>query len=421
MISAPSQPPSPPESLYAPPSPLLSALKTEATPLVSHSIKQLHTVSPLVFSPVLSAQAGANVFLKLETTQPSGSFKTRGIGHLCLSLYEENKRLGKEIQFVISSGGNAGLACAYSAKALNCQCTVFVPTTIPQSVIQRLKIFGASVVVHGAALDEAREGAEQFVQATPDSVYIPPFDHAKIVEGHSSLMHELSSQLYDSGYSSPPDAIICSVGGGGLLGGVLKGAKELGWKDTSILACETDGAASLANTLRCTYYGGSGKAEIRLPVLEEITTIAASLGSKSVSRQCMDLVVGHEGGVGKVVSVVMGDPRTVQAIRSYADDHATLIEPACAASLVPIYYPQILRAGLPHLSFPPIPDLSASVSDGSSSPRPTLRDAPVIVVIVCGGNTCSLKRLADWERDFEDIEGGDVKLFEGTLGLDLVL
>ena len=187
---------------------------------------------------------------------------------------------------------------------------------------------------------------------------IPPFDHPLIIEGHKSLIHEISDQLDEAGIRTP-DALICSVGGGGLLAGLLKGILSIlpSWSDgqselsfsvvlvercvfawmelmrstVSILACETAGAASLSQTLRSTY--STSPPRIVISQLENIDTIAASLGSKSVSGDCMKLILDHSSGVdsddgvggekggrgsGRVVSVVMEDQRTVSAMRDYA-------------------------------------------------------------------------------------------------------
>lgn len=112
------------------------------------------------------------------------------------------------------------------------------------------------------------------------------------------------------------------------------------------------------------------------------------------------------------------------------DDHATLLEPACACSLVPIYVPQILRSSLPHLEFP---SLSSSLSSTSTSalssdsvsletdpgePTEIPSSAPIIVVIVCGGNAATLERLMEWESKFVGLDGGGISLFDGVSGVD---
>jgi L-serine/L-threonine ammonia-lyase len=86
----------------------------------------------LIESIPMSSKSGLKVFLKLENTQPSGSFKIRGIGHLCSMAKEEGKT-----HFISSSGGNAGFAAAYAGRQLGVKTTVFVPTTTAESTINK--------------------------------------------------------------------------------------------------------------------------------------------------------------------------------------------------------------------------------------------------------------------------------------------
>ena len=106
------------------------------------------------------------------------------------------------------------------------------------------------------------------------------------------------------------------------------------------------------------------------------------------------------------------------------DDHATLLEPACACSLVPIYVPQILRSSLPHLVFPPLSLPESSISSlrlSEEEPTAVSPEAPIVVVIVCGGNAATLERLVEWEDKFVGMEMGAVRLFDGASGVDEVL
>lgn len=249
-----------------------------------------------------------------RTVQPSGSFKNRGIGHLA-SYYRDTK--GEAVHLIASSGGNAGLAVAMSASRLGVKCSVFVPSTTLGSVVQRLKIFGAEVVVAGDNLDDAREAAEALVARTENGVYISPYDHPMIFEGHSSIMHEIKKQLKHEGVRQP-DAVICSVGGGGLIAGVVLGLQQTGWNSVPILACETVGSGSLANSLRETF--SHTPPIVSIPRMKTVATIATSLASTVISRDAMELIVKHDIGGGGVVSVLMEDARTVSAIKEYAGE-----------------------------------------------------------------------------------------------------
>ncbi|XP_032367616.1 L-serine dehydratase/L-threonine deaminase-like [Etheostoma spectabile] len=132
--------------------------------------QQLHVATPLRQSLALSKAAGTSVYLKLDSSQPTGSFKIRGIGHLCKTWAER----GCE-RFVCCSGGNAGMAAAYSARELGVPATIVVPGVTPSPTVERLKDEGATVIVHGKALVETmRRTAAR--SEPPGWIFISPFD-----------------------------------------------------------------------------------------------------------------------------------------------------------------------------------------------------------------------------------------------------
>jgi len=104
---------------------------------------------------------------------------------------------------------------------------------------------GAEVIVHGNVWADANEKAEELVKMDPESELIHPFDHPDIWDGNATMIHELKDQL-----PREPDVIICSVGGGGLLLGVIKGLEKNGWKNTRIIGVETEGASKLSQSLK---------------------------------------------------------------------------------------------------------------------------------------------------------------------------
>ncbi|XP_068767300.1 serine dehydratase-like isoform X3 [Struthio camelus] len=195
---------------------------------------RFHVVSPVLESLALAKAAGTKVYMKLENVQPTGSFKIRGIGYLCQEAAKKGCR-----HFVCSSGGNAGLAAAYAARKLGLPATVVVPSTTGPAVVQKLRELGAEVEVSGQVWDEANQRALELAE-TEGWVNIHPFDHPLIWQGHASLVRELKDSL-----ETKPDAVVLSVGGGGLLAGVVAGLREVGWLDVPIVAAETWGAHSL--------------------------------------------------------------------------------------------------------------------------------------------------------------------------------
>ncbi|XP_067015260.2 L-serine dehydratase/L-threonine deaminase isoform X4 [Anabrus simplex] len=192
----------------------------------------LHVVTPMVKSVPLSQWLpGCDVYLKMESSQVSGSFKMRGIAYRCQKAVQRGST-----HLVGASGGNAGLALACAARLLNVPCTVYVPVTTPQITVNRLKSEGANVVVHGTNFSIANERALQEAEK-PGVSFVHAYNHPEIWEGHASIMDEAAAQL-----PSKPSVIVLSVGGGGLMSGVLQGLHNVGWADVPVVAMETYGA-----------------------------------------------------------------------------------------------------------------------------------------------------------------------------------
>ncbi|XP_053135157.1 L-serine dehydratase/L-threonine deaminase-like [Hemicordylus capensis] len=314
---------------------------------MASATKSLHVKTPLRESAPLSKLAGTQVYLKLDNAQPTGSFKIRGIGHFCKTWAERGCQ-----HLVCASGGNAGLAAAYSARMLGIPATIILPLSTPAFTIERLKDEGSTVSVVGEMLDESIEEAKGLVKKNPGWVYVPPFDDPLIWEGHMSLVQELQEQM-----PSKPGALALSVGGGGLLCGVVQGLRQVGWGDVPLIALETRGAHSLHAAL------AAGK-PVTLP---EITSVAKTLGARTVGAEALKLAQEHP-----VFSEVVTDQQAVVAIEKFLDDEKMLVEPACGAALTSVYGGVLQRLQ----------------AEGKLSSR-----LGSLVVVVCGGNNISLAQL----------------------------
>jgi O-antigen/teichoic acid export membrane protein len=145
----------------------------------------------------------------MEAFQPSGSFKARGMGAACLAAKEAGAT-----RVVCASGGNAGYAVAYAGQHLQLDVTIIVPQTTPARSRELIQSTGAQLLVHGAAWDDAYAYAVTLAQQT-GAVNIHPFDDPQVWRGHASLVREIAAA------GIKPGAIVLSVGGGGLLCGVV--------------------------------------------------------------------------------------------------------------------------------------------------------------------------------------------------------
>ncbi len=170
--------------------------------------------TPLKPSPGLSAATGAEVRLKLETLQPTGSFKIRGATHAVARLDAEQRKAG----VVTASTGNHGRALAHAARAAGVPVTVCLSNLVPGNKVQAVRELGAEVCIIGKSQDEAQVEAER-LQREAGMTLIPPFDHADVVAGQGTLGLELLDQWAEL------DGVIVPVSGGGLISGVALALK----------------------------------------------------------------------------------------------------------------------------------------------------------------------------------------------------
>ncbi|XP_053191862.1 serine dehydratase-like [Scomber japonicus] len=312
--------------------------------------EHFHVNTPLLESVTMSKVVGTTVYMKMENSQPSGSFKIRGIGHLCQQLATQSKGV------VCSSGGNAGMAAAYTARKMGVPATIIVPSSSPQLVVQRLQDQGATVKIIGKVWDDANAEALRLAE-TEGLTYVPPFDHPLLWQGHASIIAEAAVCL---GPSVKPGAVVLSVGGGGLLCGVIQGLKDVGWADVPVIAMETEGADCFNAAVK------AGK----MVTLDDITSEAKCLGAKTVCKkafeysQCSELTI---------ISELVTDQQALHAVETFLDEERVLVEMACGAALAAVYSGVVRRLQ-------------------DEGRLPTLLGP--LLVIVCGGSSVDMKQLS---------------------------
>ncbi|PHH64218.1 hypothetical protein CDD81_4832 [Ophiocordyceps australis] len=338
---------------------------------------------------------GCNVLLKLENLQPSGSFKSRGIGNLILSKIR-NAASPAKVHFYSSSGGNAGLACVDAATSLGFAASVVVPLTTSPLMVAKIEKAGArEIVQRGASWQEADDFLVGQVMPAArargeEPVYVPPFDAPEIWDGYAAIPVEIWRQLQGASLAGPNgqgqdhdhnngqdqgqdsdqdqdqdqgqhlakiDAIICSVGGGGLLCGIMQGLDSLATTRhrPRLIAMETAGADSLAQSLL----------QQQHVTLAGITSLATSLGARRVAEQAFRYALRSH----QVTSVVLTDEDAICACRRFLDEERFLVELACGVCLALCYHGRVAEL---------VPGFS--------------RDS-VVVVVVCGGSNMSLGML----------------------------
>ncbi len=174
-----------------------------------------HTL--LRYSPFLSEISGAEVWLKLENLQPTGSFKVRG----ALNKLHQHKQRQPDTAVVTASAGNHGLGVAYAAQCWgSIAATVFVPTNAPQAKVSKLHRFPITLIQQGESYEEAHQQAALFAAQT-GAIEISAYDDPEVIAGQGTIGLEIFADLPQA------DALLVPVGGGGMIAGINLVARAL--------------------------------------------------------------------------------------------------------------------------------------------------------------------------------------------------
>src|SRR3954470_11884397 len=277
-------------------------------------------------------RAGPKLWFKLEQTQYAGSFKTRGMFNQIVAA--ATRGVLPSAGIVAASGGNAGLAAAYSARELGVPAEVYVPSTAPAVKVDKLRKLGASVVATGNEYAEAYAAAVEWSQAS-GAYFCHAYDDPDMVAGNGTLGLELREQL-PGGF----DTVLVAVGGGGLIAGMIAALRP---SNVSVVAVEPATACALHTALRA---GG----RVDVPVAG---VAADSLGARRVGEIAFELA--RDAGV---ASLLVDDKAIVDARRRLWDDYRLAVEHGTAAAY-------------------------AALTSGAYLPAAGER----VVVLLCGANT----------------------------------
>jgi threonine dehydratase len=217
------------------------------------------------------------LLLKLESLQVTGSFKARGANNAVLQL--DQSALARGI--ITASGGNHGLAVAYAGHASGAATVIYLPEITPAAKADKLRAWGAEVVVEGAVWDDANEAA--LTRAARDGLtYIHPFSNPAVIAGQGTVGREILKQ------SPNIDTLLVAIGGGGLISGTATAAKAIK-PDIRVIGVEPVGAPTLSESL------AAGKL-ITLPKIEtEAITLAprrsADINLEIIRRNVDEIVL----------------------------------------------------------------------------------------------------------------------------------
>jgi threonine dehydratase len=262
-------------------------------------------MTPMRRSRTLSEITGAEVWIKFENLQYTGSFKERGALNKLTKLSEKEKRMG----VIAVSAGNHAQGVAYHAQRLNIPATIVMPVTTPFNKVQHTRDYGARVLLEGDTFDEASVYAAT-VRARDGLTFIHPFDDADIISGQGTIALEMLDADPDI------DTLVVPIGGGGLISGIATAAKALK-PDIQIIGVEAAMYPSMhveINGLPNTITGGA--------------TIAEGIAVKKAGGLTAEIVK-------KVVDdiLLVEEEHLERAITLYADVEKTIAEGAGAAGL----------------------------------------------------------------------------------------
>jgi threonine dehydratase len=321
--------------------------------------------TPVQRSRAVSSQVGAEVWLKCENLQRTGSFKLRGAYNRIAQLGPEERDRG----VVCASAGNHAQGVALAASLQGVRSTVFMPVEAPLPKLAATLAYGAEVELVGQGFDEAMEAAQALAEEE-GRVFVHPFDHPDIIAGQGTLGLELARQTPDLG------TVVVCVGGGGLISGTAVALRALK-PEVRIIGVQASGCASFGPSL------AAGEPV----VLPATNTIADGIAVKRPGVLTLEHV---DALVDDIVTVT--DDELASAVVLLLERAKLVSEPAGAAAVAALLAGKVDTKGL----------VVATVSGGNIDPL-------VLQHLVTAG-LASVGRYTTLRTRVADVPGGLSKL-----------
>lgn len=279
----------------------------DAQTVLKHIVKK----TPLERSKSFSSMSGANVYLKLENLQTTGSFKVRGAYYMISKLPEEKLKNG----VLCASAGNHAQGVAYAATQLGIKSTVFMPIFAPPLKVIATRAYGAEVILTGETFDDAFNAAIDHC-AKSGATFVHPFNNKDIIAGQGTVGLEIFDQLENI------DAVLVPIGGGGLIAGIAIALKQLR-PSIRIIGVEAEGAQSMKMSL-----------ESMKPVsLTSVNTIADGIAVKSPGDLTFEVT---KNLVDEIITV--NDAEIAQTAYMLLQRSKILAEPAGVTSMAAVLF-----------------------------------------------------------------------------------
>ena len=265
----------------------------------------IHTI-PLATSSTFSAMTGAEVYLKYENQQKTGSFKVRGAYNKIMKRHEE----GGLKAVVASSAGNHAQGVAFAATSVGVKSTIVMPKAAPIAKVAATEGYGAEVVLAGTIYDEAYARAIEICEET-GAEFIHPFDDEDVMAGQGTIALEILRDL------PGVDMIFVPVGGGGLISGIAAYAKQINPR-VQIIGVQAAGASAAVNA----FHNDDPQPS------DTVHTIADGIAVKNPGATTMEYINTY---VDRMVTV--SDADISSTILLLLERTKQVVEPAGAASL----------------------------------------------------------------------------------------
>ncbi|MGN0687795.1 MAG: threonine ammonia-lyase [Oscillospiraceae bacterium] len=278
----------------------------------SHVLKEVIRTTDLIKAPKINPDA--DVYLKTENLQVTGSFKVRGAYYKISQLTEEERAKG----VIACSAGNHAQGVALAATKAGIKSLICLPDGAPISKVEATKSYGADVCLVEGVYDDAYKKALQ-LRDEKGYTFIHPFDDENVIAGQGTIGLELLDQLPDM------DAVVVPIGGGGLISGVAFAIKQLN-PAIKVYGVQAAGAPSMANSI----------ADGRIERLESVSTMADGIAVKEPGVNTFEYVKEY---VDEIVTVT--DDEISGAILALIEQQKLIAEGAGAVSVAAVMFNKI--------------------------------------------------------------------------------
>ncbi|MFC7204626.1 threonine ammonia-lyase [Haloferax namakaokahaiae] len=267
--------------------------------------------TPLEYSHTYSDMTGADVHLKLENFQRTGSFKIRGAMNRITTLSDEEKDAG----VVTASAGNHAQGVALAATRAGVDSKIVMPEHAPITKVKATERYGGDVILHGVDYDEAQTKAHE-IERAENRTYVHAFDDEYVMAGQGTIGLEIAEDC------PTLETVVVPIGGGGLISGISTAVKAL-HPDARVIGVQAEHASSVADSLN--------KGSIQ--ELDEVDTIADGIAVRRMGDRTFDVIRER---VDEVVTV--SDEEIAVALTYLLERSKTLVEGAGAVALAALLF-----------------------------------------------------------------------------------